>query len=274
MNKRRAFAVPAVLLLVAGMGAASTLLVPNWRPWNWGKPAAPTPALVKAEADLAAARAESAAKDAKYQQALREEHERVAGALGYAQQMATGAVLAQQQAKPDAAGELAASLTERAANGLETALGPLPTDKRAEIADIVRAALSAKQAEVDRAQAALAAKDADLQRLGQEKRAIEAQLPGLQAQAQAAQSKAQAAEGLVQAKTQEVVAYADRLAAKERETGGLGAQLENYGRLLVILGLVYFAIHFVFPLLAQSYPGAGWLAAVANFFKNLTTAHL
>lgn len=265
--------VPVIVLYILG-ALALTQLVPNWRIGNLFAPKSPTADLAKAQGALEKANADADAATAKLEAAKLADAQAKISLLQGSQQYVTGAASALAKAPVSPEVSLASDLLDRASLGLQHALGDLPADRKAQILAIVEGALSAKQAEVDAANDALAARDKELELVTAEKKTLETQLPLLQQQAATFDAKAQAAQTLVTAKTAEVVAYADKAAAKEQEAGSLCALLGKvaWGVGLLVAGL--FLVNFMLPCLAQEFPGIGWLVALNKTTKSITSAHL
>lgn len=265
--------IPVIVLYVLG-GLALTQLVPNWRLPALFARKPPMVELAKAEAALATARADATAAEAKLKAALLAEQAKTADQLRYSQQMTSGARLAVAKAPVSAEVTLAAGLLDRAVKGLSAAIGDLPADRQAEIAQIVNDALSAKQAEVDAARAQLAIRDRDLATATSAKTALEAQIPVFQAEAKTASDKAEAAQGVVATKTAEVVAYATKAAEKEQEAGSVGALLHKFVIVAAVLAVLYILIHFVLPNLAQEQGACGFVKWLNAKTKSIASSHL
>lgn len=216
----------------------------------------------KAEAELAAARAQEAA--------------RTSSQLDYAQQFASGTSLALakipvEEQTPEI--KLASEMALRANLGLEAARGKLPAEAQAEIKAMVDQALSAVTAERDAYRAALVKKDAELQSASQAKAAIEKQIPVLEAKLQTKSAEVAAVEAKTQTLTQEVKVWAQGKADAEAKAGSLDAYAGRLVRGIIIAGVLYLFLHFLLPNIAQSYPGVSWLTHLADGVKNLTTGH-
>lgn len=270
MNQKGA--IPVLVLWALGLLAA-TQLVPNWRVSALFAKPPPTKQLNQAEAALAKAQAQAKQAEDKLASINAQVEAEKAQKLSYAQEMTAGAVSALDKAPVSPEVTLARSLSQRAALGLESVIGGLPADKQKEIEDIVTGALSQKQAEVDAAKAALAEKDKELQLAIATQTTLQAEIPQLTTQAKTAEAKAEAAQAVVTAKTNEVAAYADKAAAKEKEAGSLGAVLTKAAWLGGVFLFVIFFCNFILPSLAAEFPGVAWLVKLNQTTKSLTSAH-
>ena len=272
---RSGFVIIPALVWVAVLGIGGAALVPNWRPWNWSvfQPAVPAAALSKAQADLAKAQQDAAAREADLKAAEARERKSLLDQLGYAHEMASGAAIALGRAPQSPEVTLAAGLLGRVDVSLTAAIGDLPAGQQAEIRAIVDGALSAKQAEIDKAKADLAARDADLARVTTEREQVKQQIPVLQASLDTANAKVSASQAVVTAKTAEVVTYAEKVAAKEKEAGSLSAQLGSLLRIAALVAVLYLIVHVALPSLAQEFPALGWLTTLNRVTKSVTSAH-
>jgi hypothetical protein len=269
-NKKGGATVILLLLLAAaGIGVA----VPNFRPWNWFADKPPTKELLKAQAELEKAKQE--AKDA--QQAL--ELARVAenaakdSEVAYAQQMALGASESLKKATPEPAVKLAISLLDRTNVGLASAIGVLPPDKQAEIIKLVGQLLSQQQAEIESANKRLTELDRKFTVVSAERDGLKQELPLLQQKVAETSKELATKNEIASVATAKVVNFAEKVAAKEREAGSLTAQVNNLGRVLLLVGLLYLFVHFILPSLAAEYPGIGFLSHMNKTLKSLTSAH-
>lgn len=230
-------AVPVIVIWLLGLAGASQL-VPNWRIGAIFSKKPPTAELQSAQADLAKAKLEAITAQLALKAAQDAEEVRKLAQTRYAQQMAAGASSALKQATPQPAVTLAASLMDRANNGLAQAIGDLPADRQAEILRIVEQSLSGIESELQAAKINLAQRDHDLQIASSERESLRQQIPALQTQLQAKDAVVTQATATVAAKTQEVVVYADKAAAKEREAGSLSALVGQLWRGLGILAVI------------------------------------
>lgn len=271
MNSTRG-AAPLILVYVLGAALLSQL-VPNFRVTHLFAKGPQTAELRAAQESAAKAKADAIAAQAHYDAALLEYRTKALNASQYSQQMIAGVPVALARAPQSPEVVFASSLAKRAARGLAVAIGDLPADKQAEIAEIVQDALSAKQAEVDAAKAALAVKDKELSDTKDAKQAIEAKLPVLEQQAKAADAKAVAAEGVVVVKTNEVATYAEKAAAKEKEAGSLNAFAGSLVRWIIAIGIGYVLIHFVLPSLAQEFPAVRLITYANKTLKSIFSSH-
>lgn len=258
--------IPVIVLYVLG-AAALTQLVPDWRLPNLFAKKPPTIELAKAEQALATAKADAAESEAKLKAAQAVEQAKIAALLGGSQQMLQGVNLALKRAPASPEVTLAMGLADRASLGLKSAIGDLPADRQAEILAIVDGALSAKQAEVDAANAKLAAKDAELKQVTADKLLIQAKIPQFEVAVEKAKTAQTAAEGTVAAKTAEIVTYAEKMAAKEKEAGSLAAFGQNILKLLALVAVVALGLLCGLAYLKFHSVGIAGLASVVKDIK-------
>ncbi len=237
----------------------------------------PTAQLAAAEQQLQAAKAAQAKAEAALEAARVAEADKTRQQLDYAQQMSAGAsgALAKvptEHQTPEV--KLAVELSSRANAGLEAARGKLPDALRTEIDGLIGQALSAVEAERDAYKAALAVKDAQLQVTIADKAKIAAEIPKLEATVKTKDAEVQVVAAKVETKQAEVVAYADKFAAERAKAGTLDAYAGKLVWALIILGVLYFLIHFGLPSLAQEFPAKGWLQGLNKTAKSITSAHL
>ena len=263
----------AVAYLLAGAIILCVALWPNWHIPAFLQRKPQTRQLSQAEVDLQAAKAQLATAQAKLDAAESAKQKATLTQAQYAQQMVAGVPVALALAPQSPEVVLASQLANRASIGLAAAIGALPADKQAEIEAIVGQALSAKQAEIDRANAALKAMDAELAATTASKMRLEASLPPLQATLDEAKAQVGAKDALVAEKTQEVAQYADQHAADDAKAGSLEAYAANLLKILVIAAIVYIVVHLVLPSLASEFSGSSWLRAVYLFMTSIFSAH-
>lgn len=236
----------------------------------------PTAQLQAAEQQLAAAKAAQAQAEAALAAAQQQQAARTAAQLDYAQQMAVGtsSALARvpvEHQVPEV--KLATELSTRAVAGLEAARGKLSPEQQAEMDALIAKALSSVQAERDAYKAALAAKDAQLAQVTTEKARLAAEIPALQSEVTTRTAEVAVKDATVQTKTAEVATWADKKAAADARADSFDARAGLLLRIVIAIGMLYLAIHYLLPCLAQSYPGVGWLTKAAAAAKNFTTAH-
>lgn len=263
---------PITLLLIVGVAAFA---VGGFKLPAFLQKQPPVAQLTTAQDELAKAKAAQQQAEALLAAARAQEAARTATQLDYAQQFAAGTSLALGRVRPEQVTpeiKLATELAARANAGLEAARGKLPPEAQAEIQKLVDQALSAVTAERDAYKAALAQKDADLQATTAAKAAIERQIPALEAKVQTKDAEVAAVTAKTETLTQEVKVWAQGKADADARAGSLDAYAGRLIRGAVIIGVLYFLIHFILPCVAQSYPG-GWLSKLADAAKNLTTAH-
>jgi hypothetical protein len=265
--------VATIVLVVMGLLGA-TQLVPNWRITHLFSKGSGTKELRAAQDEAAKAKLEASAAESKYQTALLEQKTKTIAQSQYSQQMIHGIPLALARAPQTPEVVFATGLAKRAQRGLADAIGELDPAKQEEMMFLVEQALSAKQAEVDKANAALALKDKELAITTAEKKIVEAKIPVLMDQAAAAESKAVAAEGIVVVKTNQVAVYADKMAEKEQEAGSLGTLVHKLFWVLGSFAALYLFVHFILPSLAQEFPAARILVGFNKTMKSIFSSHV
>lgn len=272
----RAFAIPAVVWVIAALGGAAMVAVPNFRPANWfskDKVAEANAALQSAQADVAKAKSEAIAAQVALQALRDTELAKKDAQLGYAQQMAVGASESLKQATPEPAVKLAISLLDRTNTGLAAAIGALPPDKQQEIVRLVAQSLSGMADQLAAANATLAQKDRELAVITTERTEAKAQIPKLETALKAKEEALAEKTAVVATKTDQLVAQAEKIAAKEREAGSLASQVNNLGRLLIVICLIYVVAHWLLPSLAQEFPAFKLLGTLNRTVKSVTSAH-
>lgn len=234
MKGNRAVVIPVLVYWLAG-GAVLSQTVPNWRVWHlWGaKP--PTAALIQAQTDLEKAKAEAKIANDSLNAARDAETARKASQLSYGSQMAYGASKALESAPVSPQTALAVSLLNRSNAALTSALGSLPQDKANEIMQIVSQSLSGAADQLSQANATLAIRDKELAVATAERSALQNQIPALQTALETKSKAVEAQSAVVAEKTASVVTYAEKLAAKEKENGGLGSLINNFWTTLEIM---------------------------------------
>ena len=274
--KTRAVIDPITLLLIAAAGVfwlgGSLHLPAIFKP-----KAPPTAQLTQAQAELAAAQQAQKQAEAALAAAKAQEAAKTAQQLAYAGQMAFGASSIMAELTPAERTPSIVTLDDlvlRTNTGLQAAGVIVTPDAQAEIKKMIQQALSPVVADRDAYKAALAAKDAQLQLAIQQKAAVEAQIPALQAQTTTAKAETATVQAKAQELTKEVTVWAAAKSAAEQDASGAKAWGEFLLKILVIVGILYAVGHWIIPCIAQSYPGLGWLTKLANGIKNFTTAHL
>jgi hypothetical protein len=190
-----------------------------------------------------------------------------------AQQMVAGATAAVTRAPVGPETALAGSLLIRANTGLAAAIGDLPSDKQAEIQAIVGEALSKSADQVATAQATLATKDIELKTATAARIDAETKATALASTVQHTAAQATAAENALTAKTDEVKAWAEAKAASDAKGSLLSGEVSSLVKWGLLLGSVYFAIHYLLPILVQTFPQHRFLTGVYNFLVALVSAH-
>lgn len=227
----------ADLYIIIALGVATLMAIPNFREFSLFKPKPPTAQLVQAQAELERARAEAKAANEALEASRKADLAKKDAQIGYAQQMAVGAKESLKKATPEPSVLLAISLIERTNVGLAAAIGDLPADKQVEIVRIVSEALSGQSEAIASANRQLAEKDKALAVLSTERDSLKQQLPALQQKVELTAKDLAAKNEVVATTTAKVVAFADKLAAKEKEAGSLGALIGNLWRTVEIMGI-------------------------------------
>lgn len=271
MNARGA--IPVVVLWVVGLLAGSQL-VPNWRISHLFAPAPPTKELVQAQADAAKAKAEAETARTALLAVQAAEATKVQQLTRSGQQMVAGIPQALKDETQTAGVKLAVSLAHRASDRLTAAIGNLPEDQQAEILKIVADAKSEDAQRIKDAETALAASDRELEITTAAKLALEAQLPALQATVKAKDAALAVKDQAVAQKTGELVTFTEKLVAKEKEAGSLGALVNRLLWGVAGLAVLYLLAHFILPSLAAEFPAFKALAVLNQVVKSTTSAHL
>lgn len=215
-----------------------TQVIPSWRVWHlWGANP-PTAALIQAQADLTKAKEDARIAQEALNAARDAETARKASQLSYGYQMAYVASKALESAPVSPQTALAVSLLNRSNTALTAALGSLPQDKQNEIILIVSQSLSGAADQLAQANATLAIRDKELAVATAERSVLQGQIPALQTALETKSKAVEAQSAVVAEKTASVVTYAEKLAAKEKENGGLGALVGNLWRTIQIMGVL------------------------------------
>jgi hypothetical protein len=270
-NKKRGI---APLVVVVALSVAAAL---GWAAIKLPSLFAPTrPDVAGLNADeIKLASAQAAAADAQAQ--LKAAQDRAAAAqlaqTRQAQQMSAGVAKALAVAPVSPAVTLAVGLNSRAQVALAAAIGGLPTAQQDEIVGIVNEALSQSAAQVADAQAKLVAKDQQLTEQTQSRQAAEAQGAQLAVKVQTTAAAQSAAELALAAKTNQVAAAATALADEQAKGSLLGNEVKSLLGYLLLIGGVYFAVHYLLPILAQTFPQVRVLAGIYNLITSFFSAH-
>jgi len=190
-----------------------------------------------------------------------------------AQEMSAGVAKALAVAPVSPAVTLAVGLNSRAQVALAAAIGGLPAAQQDEIVGIVNEALSQSAAQVADAQAKLAAKDGDLQTQTAARSAAEtkaAQLATTVATTTAAQAAAEAA---YNAKVNETATIAQNLSDEQAKGSLLSNEVKSLIGYLLLIGGVYFFVHYLLPILAQTFPAIRPLVGIYNLITAFFSAH-
>lgn len=235
-TKQRAEIATIILIVVGVLGA--TQIIPNWRVSNWFKKGPPTAELRAAEESAAKAKAELAALQAQLAAKQAAEDAAKTSQVQNAQFNVTGIPLALEGEAQTPGVVLATTLANNALLGLNSAIGGLPADQQAQIKLIVAQIRSSDLKQIEAGKAALAAKEAELGAVTSEREVLKAQIGPMQQLVKAADDKVQAANAIVLAKTDQVVTYADKAFAKEKEAGSLKALGDNLLKLLALVAVI------------------------------------
>ena len=262
------------LLILVGMlaFAGGALKMPTW---FQKKP--PTAQLSQAEIDLAKAKAAQQQAEARLAELQAQQQAVGDKQLDYAQQMATGTVLALGRIAPGQVTpevKLASEFATRAEAGLVAYRGDLTPAARAEMERMVSQALSAVQAERDAMKQALLAKDAALSQTIAQKSTLEAQIPTLEATVAAARAETAVKEAKATELTKEVTVWAEGKVAADAKASSLDAYAGNLLKGLIACGVLYVLVHFVLPSLAQEFPASKVLTWANKTSKSISSSHL
>lgn len=269
---QRGFAFVPVLVVLAFVGASQ--LVPNWQISHLFAPAAPTKELAQAQADAAKAKADAETARAALLTAQQAQAIKVQDLTRSGQQMVAGIPEALKDEAQTAGVKLAVSLAHRATDRLTAAIGNLPPDQQAEILQIVADAKSDDAKRIKEAEDALAASDRELEVTVAAKLVLEAQLPVLQATVKAKDDALADRDRIVVQKTGELVTFTEKLVAKEKEAGSLGALVNRLLWGVAGLAFLYAMAHIVLPSVAQEFPLFKPLTVLNKLVKSATSAHL
>lgn len=274
MMKTRGAVDPLTILILVGVlaFAGGALKLPTW---FQKKP--PVAQLSTAQDELAKAKA--AQQQAEARLAELEAQQKAVGdkQLDYAQQMATGTVLALGRIAPGQVTpevKLASEFATRAEAGLIAYRGALSPEARAEMEHMVAQALSAVQAERDAMKQALLAKDAALAQTIAVKSTLEAQIPTLEANVAAARAETAAKDAKAVELTKEVSVWAEQKVAADAKASSLDAYAGNLLKGLIACVVLYVLVHFVLPSLAQEFPASKVLTWANKTTKSISSSHL
>lgn len=246
-SKNRGEALMTVVAVVALLGG---VVLGGWKPLEFLRKKPPTEQVSQAQRDLDSARAELARIQREQEDAKAAERAKQEDQVRYAQQMQAGAQESLDR-QPDehktAQTRLASSLLKRSELALGLAIGGLPADKQAEIVRIVDGALSSVQKERDEAISRLQEIDRELKTVTQERNSAKKQLETIAPKLEEAQIAANERAELLKEKTQKLSDYAQKLDAKVRESGSLGAQLDNVLRIAIWIACGYAFLVYLLP---------------------------
>lgn len=268
----RGFILWPVLVVLGLLGASQ--LVPNLRLSNLFAPAPPTKDLLQAQADAIKAKAEAETARAELAATKAAQAAKVQELTRSGQQMVAGIPEALKDEPQTAGVKLATSLANRAGDRLTAAIGGLPADLQTEILKIVADAKSNDTQRIKAAEDALAASDMELKSTVAAKVALEAQLPVLQATVTAKDAALAAKDQVVVQKTGELVTFTDKLLAKEKEAGSLGALVNHLLWGIAGLAVLYVLAHIILPSVTQEFPAFKALGVLNQVVKSVTSAHL
>lgn len=269
-------AIPVVVWAVLAVLGVGAVAVPNLNPVTWFKKdkiAEADKNLQQAQAELKKAQDDARTAQGALLASQKAERDKQINQIAYAQQMAAGASNALQNATQEPPVKLALSLLDRTNNGLAAAIGALPADKQAEIIKIVSDSLSGVQAKLDDAKAKLAEKDKELAVTTNERDGLKARIPTLEADLKAKDGSVATLTLTVAQKAQALTAVAEKVQAEVKENGSLGAQVDNLGRLLLVLGLIYVLAHYILPALSAEFPQVRLLQGINRTVTSFVSAH-
>jgi predicted nucleic acid-binding Zn-ribbon protein len=276
---RRGVVDPVTMTLVALVALSVGVFGTSWKPLEVFRPKPPTAELTKLQAQLEETKAAAAAAEKAHQEALATERRKLEQEIRGAQEDNVGVVTALAKVpveKKTPETNLAYSMAGRVAVKLAAAIGDLPKDQRAAMIALIDQALSEKQSEVDAAMRKLAVRDAAFAALEKETNAVRAQIPVLAEQAKKAEQRVAETESKVTAKTEEVKQVADKLDAKVREAGSLGASLNKVLYVVAALAAGYFFLTIILPGLVKhmdSGPIKNGLRNVSGYLTNPLLFH-
>lgn len=270
MNRRGE--VATVVLIILGLLGMSQF-VPNFRVTNLFKKGPPTAELVAAQKKADEADKKVATLEQKVQQIEAENQAKKDTQITYSHQMVAGAMDANSHAPESTEKAIIDAFLQRADIALDSAIGKLDPALRTEVIGIVAQLRSGDQEKIKAANAMLAEKDKELSQATAARVQLEAEKTVTVNQRDSAMKEAAAVKELVAAKQAQVVSYADKAYAKEREAGSLGALVEKLGWIVGIIIFVIIFANWILPSLAQEFPGIGWLVALNKTIKSLTSAH-
>ena len=236
---RRGVIDPVTLGVLAGF--ALGIFGAKFSPFEFLKPKPPIAQLTKLQADLAKAQADAEQTRLAREAAVKEERAKLEAQVKAAQADNVGTATALSKIAAEhrtAEVKLAVSMANRVSLKLVAAVGALPQEQQDAMVQLIDAALSEKQSEVDAANAKLAARDREFATLTVERDQIKAQIPVLTAKAVAAEETVKVTQAKVTTVTEQVKVFADKADAKEREAGSLFGALNSAKNGLIGLGIV------------------------------------
>lgn len=264
--------VVTVLLVVLGLLGLSQA-VPNFRIANLFKKGPPTKELVAAQKAAADADARAKAAEERVAKIAAENEVKKNSQIDYSHEMVVGAIESNSHAPDSTEKAITDAMLQRADIGLTSAIGKLTPELRAEVIGIVAQLRSGDQEKIKAAEAMLAEKDQELEQATAERAKLEVEAKTAKTERDAAVKESVAVHEVVAAKTAQVVAYADKAAANEKEAGSLGALVTKLAWVVGFLLAVILFANCVLPSLAQEFPGIGWLVSLNKLTKSLTSAH-
>lgn len=238
------FAFETVLIIVCLVGGSQ--LVPNFRPANWFKKGPPTAELVAAQAAAADATARAAGLQARLDATARQDAEKKDSQVSYSHEMVTGAIEANSHAPDSTEKAITDSFLQRADIGLNSAIGKLPPELRAEVVSIVAQLRSGDQEKIRAANAMIAEKDKQLSAASEARVKLEADHASVQKQLVTANAEKDKKAAVETKLTAQVVSYSDKAYAKEKEAGSLAAFGDNvleFAIVITVVALVFGALY-------------------------------
>lgn len=264
--------VVTIVLVILGLAGLSQL-VPNFRPSNWFKKGPPTAELTAAQkkaddADKKVSDLQHQVQTLETAQAAQKDTQ-----VNYSHEMVTGAIEANNHAPDSTEKAIVDSFLQRADIGLNSAVGKLDPALRTEVINIVAQLRSGDVEKIKAAQDMLAEKDKELAAATTARAKAESDTKTATTKLDAAVKDAATTKELVTAKQAQVVAYADKAFAQEKEAGSLSALVGKLEWILFVGVLILAFANWILPSLAQEFPGIGWLVALNKTIKSVTSAH-
>lgn len=273
MKNNNRGAVPVIVLYLLGAALLSQA-VPNFRLTNLFKKGPPTAELVAAQKKADDAEARAVAAQAKLNALVLDAEAKKDNQIVYSHEMVQGALESNGHAPDSTEKAITDSFLQRADIGLNVAVGKLDPALRAEVIGIVAQLRSGDQEKIRAAQAMLAEKDRELTQATADRVKLEGEVNGVKTELATAVKETAQIKEVVAKKQAEVITYADKARAQEKEAGSLGNLVRKLAWGLGILALLYIVANWVLPSLAQEFPNAAKLQKLNQAVKSVTSAHL